>query len=276
MPDHPKVTALVPAWQAEAFIQPTLDALSAQTVADLAVIVSVDLSDDATYEICKAHQAQDPRFSVYRQTSRRLGYAGNCNFLLDRVQSPYALLAFHDDLLAPAYIEQIVGALEARPNAVLGYSDVVYTNESGRSTHWVYTELDAKNGPAARAVSILNKEGRWYLPNRGVFRMDAARQIGGIKTNASGDFSPDWAWLFHMALLGPFVRVPKVLCNKRSTAHSHSKQWAYTARQWHDAAASCLEALWDAPLPLMQKINITNQAVASMKNNLREATGKPS
>lgn len=50
------VTALVPAWQAEAFMPPTLDSLSAQTRGNFNVLVSVDLCADETYAICAHHR----------------------------------------------------------------------------------------------------------------------------------------------------------------------------------------------------------------------------
>ena len=70
------VAALLPAWQAAAFIQPTLDSLSAQTYGNFQVLVSVDLCDDGTHGICAAHAARDPRFQVWRQEQRQ-GYVGN-------------------------------------------------------------------------------------------------------------------------------------------------------------------------------------------------------
>jgi glycosyltransferase involved in cell wall biosynthesis len=77
----------LPAWRAAEFIQPTLDSLSAQTHGNFTVRVSVDLCDDETFAICKRHAARDARFRVTRQ-DRRLGYAGNCNFLMGRASSP--------------------------------------------------------------------------------------------------------------------------------------------------------------------------------------------
>ena len=50
---HPsRVVALVPVRNAAESIRPTLDALSAQTYRNLEILVSVDLSSDASAEIC--------------------------------------------------------------------------------------------------------------------------------------------------------------------------------------------------------------------------------
>ncbi|HWS75639.1 MAG TPA: glycosyltransferase family A protein, partial [Quisquiliibacterium sp.] len=134
------MTALLPAWNAAQFIQPTLDCLSAQTHPGLRVIVSVDLCEDGTAEICEAHAARDARFRVVRQ-ERRLGYVGNCNALLALADSEHALFAFHDDLLAPAYVARLSAALDASPGAVLAFSEMLLTHADGRRQRPLFTEL---------------------------------------------------------------------------------------------------------------------------------------
>ena len=111
MERSPAVEALLPAWQAAEFIQPTLDCLSAQTHKDFAVCVSVDQCDDETFAICERHAEFDKRFRVIQQ-ERRLGYSGNCNFLLGQSKAEYVLFAFHDDILAPEYFEKLATALD--------------------------------------------------------------------------------------------------------------------------------------------------------------------
>ena len=71
----------------------------------------------------------------------------------------------------------------------------------------------------------------WWVPNRGVFRREAFEAIGGIKPNDKGEISADWTWLLHMALLGNFVRVPEVLCEKIYIKQSLSRSWTYTSEQ---------------------------------------------
>ncbi len=71
----------------------------------------------------------------------------------------------------------------------------------------------------------------WWVPNRGLFRATAFRRIGGIKPNDSGEYSADWTWLLHMSLLGDFVRVPEVLCQKFYKQGSLSKTWPHDANQ---------------------------------------------
>lgn len=248
-----KVTALVPAYQAAGFIQSTLDSLSAQTHGNFDVIVSVDLCDDDTYAICQRHAARDARFRVVRQ-EQRLGYVGNCNFLLDQTDADYVLFAFHDDILAPTYLERLCRVLDSRPEVVMSYSDVLVTAVDGRTELCTYAELDGLHEPVRRGLRMIERAGMWWVPNRGVFRLRQARAIRGLKRHGAGEFSADWPWLFHMSLLGEFARLPETLCHKYYQTGSLSRGWEFSKAQHYEAAAACMRELWDCSLTTDEKL----------------------
>ncbi len=247
------VTALLPAWQAADFIQPTLDSLSGQTYADLKVIVSVDACTDRTAAICEAHASRDPRFTVVRQ-SERLGYVGNCNALLNMADADYVLFAFHDDIIKPEYVERLAAVLDARPEVVLSFSDVLLTEVDGRQAHWVMDELEGVRDRVRRGMHMLNWKIKWWVPNRGLFRLARARRIRGLKTHGAGEFSADWPWLFHMSLLGEFARVPGELCLKYFKPGSMTLNWAFSTRQKLEVLSACMTELWDSELSAEEKI----------------------
>ncbi|MDD4881491.1 MAG: glycosyltransferase family A protein [Gallionellaceae bacterium] len=247
------MTALLPAHQASEFIQPTLDSLSAQTFSDFTVIISVDRCDDDTHAICMKHCARDPRFRVIQQ-EQRLGYAGNCNFLLDQADAEYVLFAFHDDILAPSYIEKLCAVLDTRPEVVLSYSDLLLTAVDGTRQNCIYTGLDGMTDRAQRGLKMLERPDMWWVPNRGLFRLQEARRIHGIKTHDAGEFSVDWPWLFHMSLLGEFARVPEILCDKFWKPGSLSRSWAFSKKQYYEASAACLRELWNSDLSSDEKL----------------------
>ncbi len=117
------VTLCIPAWQAEAFIDRTLTCARRQTHADIRILVSVDASHDNTVAICRAHAQEDPRIDVIDQP-QRLGWSRNANFLLERVESEFFFLYFHDDVIEPTYTERLLGALRARPDAMSVHCDL--------------------------------------------------------------------------------------------------------------------------------------------------------
>jgi len=255
MPKQTKVTALVPAYQAAEFIQQTLDSLSSQTRDNFDVIVSVDLCDDDTHAICLEHGARDPRFRVIRQ-EQRLGYVGNCNHLLGQAAADYALFAFHDDILEPAYVEKLCGVLDARPDVVMSFSDLLLTTVGGATEQVAYTGLEGVRDRVERGLKMLERPDNWWVPNRGIFRLRQARGIRGLKTHGAGDFSADWPWLFHMSLLGEFARVPETLCHKFYKPGSLSKTWAFSAVQEYEVSAACMREIWISELSTDEKLRL--------------------
>ena len=111
------VSICIPAWMAESFIENTIRFAAGQTYDRIAILISVDESTDATSELCRKHSMKDERITVFEQ-DHRLGWAGNVNFLLERVTTPFFFLYFHDDVIAPQYTEVLLRSLEKRQ---LGY-----------------------------------------------------------------------------------------------------------------------------------------------------------
>lgn len=82
------VSICIPAWQSEGIVERALRCASGQTHAGLRILVSVDHSTDATAAVCNAYAHQDRRVEVHVQ-EERLGWAGNVNFLLDKVDTEF-------------------------------------------------------------------------------------------------------------------------------------------------------------------------------------------
>ncbi len=257
------VTALLPAWQAADFIQPTLDSLSAQTHPDLKVIVSVDACTDQTAAICERHALRDPRFTVVRQP-QRLGYTGNSNALFDMASGEYVLFAFHDDLIRADYVARLAALLDAHPEVVLSFSDVLLTHVDGRKEHWVMNELEGLSDRVARGKRMLAGNIKWWLPVRGLFRLAQARRIGGLKLHAAGEFATHLPWLFHMSLLGEFARVPEVLYRKHYKPGSLSRTWDFSSRQRFEVGTACMTELWNSALSTEEKLALAGPIMGAL------------
>jgi glycosyltransferase involved in cell wall biosynthesis len=249
----PRVVALMPTWRARDFIASTLDTLVAQTYPNLEVLVSDDASPDATAEIVAAYAERDARFRLIRQP-RNLGWVGNVNALLAEGRGDYFLFAFHDDHLEPDYIARCVDALDANPRAVLAHSDVALMHRDGRREEKAYTEIDGVADRLERARCVAWQRGAWWIPNRGVFRAEAASAIGGLHRHAAGEFSADWPWLLHLALLGEFVRIPEQLVTKIYQTRSVSLDWDYGFRSHLAVTGSAVRAVRRARIPWRESV----------------------
>ncbi|MDJ0951777.1 MAG: glycosyltransferase family A protein, partial [Alphaproteobacteria bacterium] len=184
-PALPRCVACVPTWNAEPFIEETLKALAAQTYPNFEVLISDDASTDGTVAICERFAAADSRFRVIQQT-RNLGWVGNVNALLRAAKGEYLFFAFHDDLVEPTYAARLIEQLEANPSAVLAFCDLKTVHVDNESEIGAYEELDGIESRMERARRLILRQGDWWIPNRGIFRAEAAKRIGGLKRHLAG------------------------------------------------------------------------------------------
>jgi glycosyl transferase family 2 len=194
----------IPAWRAEPFIERTLQCAAGQTHSNLQIIVSVDRCDDRTSAICKSFADADSRIELYEQP-QRLGWAGNVNFLLDKVRSPFFFLYFHDDIIRPNYTECLLKALKKHPEALSAHCDM---------GHFGGSEIISKGrnylgSGAQRLAALLVAPGRGS-PLRGLTRDNAI--AGGLRMpTAEAGFWANEPYLLRLLALGSVIRVPQVL-----------------------------------------------------------------
>lgn len=248
---RPKVTALVPCYNAEDFIQRTLDSLAAQTWPNLEILIGDDCSTDSTLEIVERFAATRANVRVAPRDSN-LGWLRNSNDLMAQAHGELMFFAFHDDVVAPTYVERLAHELSARPNAIIAFSDVEVIDLDGSSSIYAFTSLTNVTGAIRRAAAFLTGA-NWWVPNRGLFRAEAFHRIGGIMPNDCGEYSADHTWLLHMALLGDFVRTPEVLCWKFFKRGSLSKRWACGSEQNAAIRKATMREIKRSDLPRYQK-----------------------
>lgn len=157
--------------------------------------------------------------------------------------------AFHDDIVAPTYVERLFAALAGRPGAILAFSDLEFTEVDGSTGQLACICMEGVTGAVNRGLSFLADGQTWWVPNRGLFRSEAFRRIGGIKIDLFGDT----LWLFHMALLGDFVRVPEVLCWKFFRKEGLTKRRCYDGNPSAKQAAFIKE-VWQSDLPFFKRV----------------------
>lgn len=229
-PRTPLVTALVPTYNGGAFIMRTLESLAAQTWPNLAILVGDDRSTDDTLEVVRRFADGHPNTRIVERDAN-LGWLGNSNDLMARAEGELLFFAFHDDVVAPTYVERLVAALRGNERAVLAFSDMDVHEVDGPAHLHVFDELEGLRSSVDRGRVMVRRPGNWWVPNRGLFRASAFAAVGGIHPNEQGEYSADWTWLLGLSLIGEFVRVPEVLCTKYYTKGSLSKRWPHDETQ---------------------------------------------
>lgn len=230
------VTVCVPVWNGEAFVEETLESVRVQTLQDFSALVSVDRSDDRSLEICRAFAAKDARFTVFDQPAR-LGWIGNVNWLLQRVDSELACVLPHDDVLAPSYLERLAARLDADPEAVLAFADM---ETFGRQeAAWVGPEATGDLFARIRDFLFDNVAAEAW---RGVFRSRVLERSGYLEEGSGA--AADQTWLLRLVVQGNLVRVPEFLYRKRLhdesvVAKSVTANGVPSDSHWADHCVSC-------------------------------------
>ena len=234
------VTVCVPVWNGASFVTETLECVRQQTHPDLRVLISVDYSDDDSVAVCRAFE-RDPRFAVAVQPER-LGWVGNVNWLLRRVDTPFGCIMPHDDLITPDYLERLLARLDRHPAAVLAYSDMAMFG----TIEMTMVEPEVTGERLNRFVTFLQHHVD-AVAFRGVFRRRVLHRGHYLPRDAhwlnAHWLGPAALWLFMLASEGDLVRVPDVLYRKRNFSDTERPQRdrnpKVTVARWVDHCAEC-------------------------------------
>lgn len=217
-----EVAICIPTYQAEAFIERTLTCTRRQTHERLRIIVSVDVCEDRTVEICQRIVDEDPRIRVIIQDERR-GWSQNANAVLDAADCEYFFIYFHDDIIEPTYVETLLAALSQRPDAASVHCDLVE-----------YGLVDQTKPAHTYDGSALHRLVDFMMTMRGTTLRSLVRRsaVGNSLRFPVIPGDNHWtAYVFHMILLaaGPAVAVHQPLYRRwqRQGSLTRSKGWEH-------------------------------------------------
>ena len=111
----PLISVCIPTYNAADYIEETLKTITAQTWTNLEIIVGDNASTDRTKDIVEAYSERfDNRISYYQNTTN-LGYAGNCNKLIEHATGDFICIFHSDDIYDHTLIEKQVRILSSNP-----------------------------------------------------------------------------------------------------------------------------------------------------------------
>lgn len=105
-----KVSVIVPAYNAEKYLEACLDSICEQTYPVLEILVVDDGSKDLTASIIRSRAEQDARIIPYYNENHGVSYSRN--FGLEHCTGEYVTFVDADDLVAPDFIAQLIHDLE--------------------------------------------------------------------------------------------------------------------------------------------------------------------
>lgn len=197
-------SVVIPAFNAEAFLEATVDSVLASTYPSLEVIVVNDGSTDGTQRIVEDFARRDPRVRWFLQENR--GTAAALNHAVSRSSGKYLLPLGADDLISSDYVEKAVAILEGNERVKLVYGEAEFFGE--RTGRWNLPPFDRH---------LLARKNIVYAC--AVFRRSDFDRVGGFCEEIIG--REDWDfWISLLKRGGEVVRIPSVCFYYRIRANS--------------------------------------------------------
>lgn len=119
----PKISIVIPAYNAEAFLGQTIASISAQSFDNFEIIVVDDGSTDATAEIAST---ADPRVRVVQQRNQGIAVARNVG--ISESRGEWIAFLDHDDLWHPHKLKAQTEVLERDPGCGIVYGEFLRWN----------------------------------------------------------------------------------------------------------------------------------------------------
>ncbi len=219
---QPRVTVLIPAYNAERFLEPTLASLVDQTFTDWEAIVIDDGSTDGTAALVESCQQQDSRLRLIRQANAGVSAARNAG--LEQARGSLIAMLDSDDLWDPRKLELQVAALEASG------ADVVFCG---------YSACDAQGQPLPLPPLVAGEwsgpeffrahYGSFFLyPSTVLLKTEVLRGVGGLDTSLRA--CEDWDLWLRLASEGyRFLGLPQRLMTYRKHPNGLSVQADFLA-----------------------------------------------
>jgi glycosyltransferase involved in cell wall biosynthesis len=115
MPDAPRFSVIIPAYNASATLAETVASVRAQTYADWELVIVDDGSTDDTLALAESFAAADARIRVVTQANR--GSGGAYNTGVREARADLLVMLSADDLLLSGHFAAMDTLIEAHPDA---------------------------------------------------------------------------------------------------------------------------------------------------------------
>jgi glycosyltransferase involved in cell wall biosynthesis len=207
----------MPVCNGERFIRLALNSLLAQTHRDFELIISDNVSDDATPEICRTYAAGDSRVR-YTRLAVQVDAITNFDHVLRLAGGEYFMWAAADDLWEPSFVSTLLGLLQGAPEAVLAFSVFDTIDERGETIRVYPSALELPSpDPLVRLRAFLLQEETRGKPNLiyGLMRRRAIHDAGGFRVWGAGPWGADMLVVFKLLGSGNLTLSETLLFHKR-------------------------------------------------------------
>lgn len=201
----PRVTILMPVYNAERFLKEAIDSVLQQTFSDFEFLILDDGSTDRSVAIIQSYS--DPRIRLYQNESNQ-GISATLNKGIELAATEVIARMDADDICYPDRLQKQWEYLQAHPDCALVSSRVRVITETG-------TVIRQDDYKSPYYYYNLTFECWIYHPTI-TFRKAAVQEIGGYTVSYSEDFELFW----HLSRKYKMHNLPEVLLDYRVTSQS--------------------------------------------------------
>lgn len=218
------VSVLIPLFNHEDFIEQAIKSVENQTYPNIELLVLDDGSSDTSYkkalEALSRSNGRFVRVAIWQQVNS--GVSVTLNNLVKESQGRYILILASDDTLVPCAVQELVGALNSNPLAVLAVGDNAFIDSNGNhcmvtkgyvtcnsKTKGSYSTLGNLLGVNSKKFQSRGIFGshrhlmfRNHVPNGYLIRRNVMMRTGGYDEKI---FLEDWYIMLQLSKFGKFI-----------------------------------------------------------------------
>lgn len=249
-----RVSIVIPAYNAEAFLEDTIRSVQAQTLADWELVVVDDGSSDGTHALACSLAAAEPRMRVIRQANGGIARARNAGLAALAPGTEFVIFLDNDDLWEPEALELLSAALDAHAECVSAYGNARSVDRQGEPIPGDTLEANLRRRRGVRDghvvdwsagahtdFSVLAVNNCILTPGLHLARRRAVEQIGGFDPSTVP--CDDWDYSLRLSRLGEIAFVDRVILRWRR----HGSNASDTSRTWRHAYFTVRDRLLASP-----------------------------
>jgi glycosyltransferase involved in cell wall biosynthesis len=259
----PRLSIIMPAYNAERYIDRAIDSVLAQTFTDFELVIVDDVSSDRTWEIIQERAAADPRVKAFRN-ERNGGVGPTINRGIELSRAPLIGRLDADDMSTPDRFAKQIALLEANPHFVVVGCYASHINENDDVLSLSATgpaSEDEFNGMRARGEPTM------VFGGSALFTRESFDLVGGFDPALVN--AEDLDLFDRMSDYGPVVAVPEPLLLYRLHGTSNVRRTFFEGRQIHRFVRSRRQDIrrgaepmsfeqyvaWEAARPIWQRVS---------------------
>lgn len=207
----PLVSIGIPSYNRPRGLERTLECITSQTYENLEIIVSDNCSNDQEVQrVLQEFQQKDRRVNCIIQPENK-GAAFNFKYVLEQATGDYFMWAADDDWWDKQFVAEAVAVLEANPDAVACWSDVLFHREDDalvwHEPYHLYNNPDLSHDSKVTALLKYHFQYGWY----GIYALFRRDTIANIFHRHAGEnnlvFGADVHVITDVLLVGKVLKL---------------------------------------------------------------------